>query len=428
MKETKIIMMDINKPIPYENNPRINEPAIQAVANSIKEFGFKNPIIVDKNNVIIAGHTRLRAAKKLNLKEVPVIIADDLTEEQVKAFRLADNKTAELAEWDYDMLEEELASIVDLNMEDFGFDYDEINDDDDKEIVEDIVPEEDDIERVSKSGDIWQLGSHRLMVGDSTQTEDVDKLMNGEIADLVITDPPYNVDYVGKTADALKIENDKMDNNSFYEFLFKAFSNMSESIKKGGSIYVFHADTEGINFRNAFKSCGFKLAQCLVWVKNAFVFGRQDYQWKHEPILYGWKEGAAHYFIDDKTQSTVIEDKGIEINKLKKEEMKILLEELLSDKVSTTVIKEDRPFKSTLHPTMKPIKLIARLMKNSSKKNELVLDLFGGSGSTLIAAEQLGRKCYTMEYDPLYADAIIQRWENFTGKKAVLLNNNHKEN
>lgn len=226
------------------------------------------------------------------------------------------------------------------------------------------------------------------MCGDSTQKEQVLRLMNNQEADMLLTDPPYNVDYEGKTADALKIENDNMNETEFYNFLLDSFRNMYESVKYGGSVYVFHADTEGLNFRNAFKSCGFKLAQCLVWVKNTFVMGRQDYQWRHEPILYGWKEGAGHYFVDDRKQSTVLEF--------------------------------DKPSRNAEHPTMKPVDLLVYLIKNSSKEDNLILDLFGGSGSTLIAAEQTKRKCYTMELDPKYCDVIVKRWETLTGEKAEL--------
>lgn len=224
------------------------------------------------------------------------------------------------------------------------------------------------------------------MCGDSTQKDDIMRLMNKQDADMLLTDPPYNVDYEGVAG---KIQNDNMENTEFYNFLKSAFTNMFESVKEGGSVYVFHADTEGLNFRKAFMDAGFKLAQCLIWVKNTFVMGRQDYQWKHEPILYGWKEGTAHYFIDNRSQSTVLEF--------------------------------DKPIKNEEHPTMKPIDLLVYLIKNSSKENQLILDLFGGSGSTLIAAEQSKRICYMMELDPKYCDVIIKRWETLTGKKAVLV-------
>ena len=236
---------------------------------------------------------------------------------------------------------------------------------------------------------------------------------------MLLTDPPYNVDYEGKTKDKLKIENDKKDDASFFEFLSDAFENAAEALKPGGVWYIFHADSEGENFRHAARENLGKVRQCLVWNKNSIVMGRQDYQWKHEPCLYGWKDGAVHYFIDDRTQATVYEDKGIDFKKLKKDEAIKLLQEIFSDKQSTTVINEDKPQRNEEHPTMKPIKLIARLIRNSTRPGESVLDPFGGSGSTLIACEQLGRVCYTIELDPRYCDVIIDRWEKLTGQKAI---------
>ena len=379
----QIISKNIKEIKEYENNPRNNDNAVEYVARSIKDFGFKIPIIIDKNNIIVAGHTRYKAAKKLNLSEIPCIVADDLTDEQIKAFRLVDNKSAELAEWNLELLNLELENIHDIDMNLYDFKLSELLDDvvDDEYEVE--LPEE----PKTKSGDIYKLGNHYLMCGDSTNVENIKSLMQEQEADLVITDPPYNVNYEGKTEDSLKILNDNMDNNTFYDFLESSFVNLNNSLKAGGAAYIFHADTEGLNFRKAFVNSGFKLAQCLVWVKNTFVMGRQDYQWKHEPILYGWKLGAGHYFIDDRKQSTVLEF--------------------------------DKPSRNEEHPTMKPIELLAYLIKNSSNKNDLVIDFFGGSGSTLIACEQLGRICYTMELDPKYCD---DRWETFTNEKAQLLN------
>lgn len=286
----------IEKVKPYDKNPRKNKAAVDYVANSIKEFGFQQPIVVDKDMVVIAGHTRLKAAKKLKLKEVPVVIADNLTEEQVKAYRLADNKTAEKAEWDFDLLTDELLSLQELNfdMEQFGFDFDF---GEDEEAVEDDnweadVPEE----PISKRGDIWVLGRHRLMCGDSTDAADVALLMDGNKADMLLTDPPYNVDYTGKASEleTRKIENDKMEDSAFQDFLTSAFENAAENMKAGGVFYIWHADSEGLNFRVACKKAGFQVRQCLIWNKNAMVMGRQDYQWKHEPCLYGWKDGASH--------------------------------------------------------------------------------------------------------------------------------------
>ena len=411
-----MVSLNINQLKPYENNPRFNDKAVDAVATSIKEFGFKVPIIVDKNNVIVAGHTRLKAAQKLGMTEVPVIIADDLTEEQVKAFRIADNKVAELAEWDFEKLEMELKEL-NLDMNQFGFEIEPETSEDNFDV--DKVVEESTKNPVCQMGEIWHLGNHRLMVGDSTSKEDVSKLMNGEKADCVITDPPYNV--AVKNSQGMTIQNDDMSNEDFGNFLTKAFACLNESLKEGGAFYVWYAGMEHINFEQSLNRTGLQVREQLIWVKSGFAFGRQDYHWRHEPCLYGWKDGAAHYFVDDRTQDTVIEDMP-NLNKMSKEELKQYIKELREhfDNVPTTIIREDKPSHDSNHPTMKPIKLIAKLMKNSSKAGEKVLDLFGGSGTTLITAEQLNRKCFMMEYDPVYADVIIKRWEQLTGKKAIL--------
>ena len=368
----KIVLRKITELNEYENNPRNNDEAVEAVANSISEFGFKVPIIITSDNIIVAGHTRLKAARLLELDEVPCIVADDLDDEQIKAFRLADNKTAEIATWDFEKLEEELL-MIDLDMLQFGFDdfYGDIPDnatDDDFDVIDEI-PEDPETER----GDLYVLGEHRVLCGDSTLKDDVDRLVDGTEIDMIFTDPPYNVDYEGTAG---KIQNDKQEDSEFYDFLFKAFTNMFEHTRKGGAIYVCHADTEGLNFRNAYMNAGFKLASCLIWVKNSLVLGRQDYHWRHEPILYGWKEGAAHYFVDDRTQDTIWE--------------------------------YNKPRRNEEHPTMKPLELVGKAISNSSKPNEIILDLFGGSGSTLIAAEQLSRKSYLMELDEKYVDEIVK--------------------
>jgi len=376
--QMKILMMKTSELKEYENNPRINDSAVEAVANSIKNFGFKNPIIIDENNVIVAGHTRLKASKRLGLTEVPCIVASDLTEEQIKAFRLVDNKTAELASWDLEKLTDEL-SFIEMDMMQFGFE--DLEKELDRDVVEDDFNETDElpVNPYAKKGDIFILGRHRLMCGDSTLAEDVSKLVNGVKVDMIFTDPPYNVDYEG--SNGLKIQNDKQKDEDFFNFLTKAFNNMFENIKAGGSIYCCHADTEGLNFRTAFKNAGFKLAECLIWVKNSLVLGRQDYHWRHEPILYGWREGASHYFIDDRTQDTIWE--------------------------------YNKPKANDLHPTMKPLELVGRAIKNSSKKDDKILDLFGGSGSTLIASEQVSRSAYLMELDERYVDVIVKRYLRF---------------
>jgi DNA modification methylase len=370
----QVVMKKTASLLEYDNNPRHNEEAIEAVANSIKEFGFKVPIVISSDNVIIAGHTRLKASVLLGLEEVPCIIADDLNDEQIKAFRLADNKTAELATWDLSKLEEEL-SHIDMDMLQFGFEeMEELlpdNASDDDFDITDEIPEE----PFSQPGDIYELGAHRLMCGDSTNSEQVATLLDGHEVDMIFTDPPYNVDDEGTAG---KIKNDKMEDDSFYLFLYDAFRNMFEHTKPGGAIYVCHADTEGLNFRNAFKNAGYKLAECLIWVKNALVLGRQDYHWRHEPILYGWKEGAAHYFVDDRTQDTIWE--------------------------------YNKPKKNEEHPTMKPLELVGKAISNSSRRHESILDLFGGSGSTMIASDQLDRKSFLMELDERFVDVIVKRY------------------
>ena len=387
-------MMSINDIKPYENNPRKNDDAVDEVAASIKAFGFKNPIIVDKNLVIIAGHTRLKAAIKLGLTMIPVIVADDLSEDQANGLRLADNKTAEIAKWDKKKLNEELKLInwelLGIEMTDVGFD--DIFASEFQEVVDDDFDEGQYLsdEPYSQQGDVYTLDDHRVMCGDSTNPEQVKVLMNGKLADMVFTDPPYNV-AIGKRGQQYKekggydcgmndrtILNDDMGDAEFKEFLTVVFKNLIDSIKEGAPTYVCHADSEGINFRLAFMEAGFKLAQCIIWAKNTFTIGRQDYQWQHEPILYGWKPGAGHYFVDDRSQSTIWE--------------------------------YDKPKKNELHPTMKPLELVGRAINNSSLVGQLVLDLFGGSGSTLIAASKAKRACYSMELDEKYADVIVKRY------------------
>lgn len=389
--------INIEKLKPAKYNPRkdltTEDEEYKKIKKSLAEFGYVAPIIVNADMTVIGGHQRLKVLKELGYTEIECNVVD-LDKNKEKALNIALNKIT--GEWDNNKLEELLIELkeTDIDLDITGFSFDEVDN-----ILKDITgSKEDDFnveealneieEPITKPGDIWILGKHRVMCGDSTNIEDIQKLMQNKQANLIITDPPYNVNYEGKTEDSLKIKNDNMNETEFYNFLLDAFRNMYEFSKNGCSIYVFHADTEGLNFRNAFKSVGFKLAQCLVWVKNTFVMGRQDYQWRHEPILYGWKEGTGHYFVDNRKQSTVLEF--------------------------------DKPSKNLEHPTMKPIDLLCQLVKNSSIENDLILDVFGGSGSTLIAAEQMQRICYMIELDPKYCDVIIKRWEALTGKKAIL--------
>lgn len=392
----QIISKKIEEIKEYENNPRNNDNAVEYVARSIKDFGFKIPIIVDKNNVIVAGHTRYKAAKELNLTEVPCIVADDLTDEQIKAFRLVDNKSAELAEWNLELLNIELENIHDIDMNLYNFELSELLDN----VIEDDYEIELPEEPKTKHGDIYKLGNHYLMCGDSTKESDVAKLMNNNKSDLFLTDPPYNVALGNhdtpetarqrhRRTDGLIIMNDKMSDNDFLDFLTKCFSIAKDNMKDGASFYIWHADNESLTFRQALKNSGLELRQTLIWNKNAITLGRQDYQWKHEPCLYGWKDGASHSWFSDRSQPTVLDFK--------------------------------KPSKSEDHPTMKPIELFAYQIKNSSKVNDIVLDTFGGSGTSIIACEQLNRICFTMELDPRYCDVIVDRWETFTNQKAELI-------
>lgn len=424
----KIELLPVNGLKPYENNAKIHTPEqVAQIRRSIEDFGFNDPIAVDENNMIIEGHGRLLAIKEMGWTEVECIRLEGLTEEQKRAYIHIHNQLTMNTGFDLDILEAELKSIEGIDMAFFGFDLDfEIDPDfdfDDGENAQSQLEAQAAAEPRAKVGQLWQLGAHRLMVGDSTDPDDVETLTGGEAMDLCVTDPPYNVDYVGKTADALTIQNDRMEDGHFYDFLLDFYRQMLRVLKPGGGYYIFHADSEGLNFRAALKEAGGQVKQNLVWVKNSMVLGRQDYQWKHEPCLYGWKEGAGHYFTKDRTQTTVFESRPDPEN-MTREELVQLASFLLAkmEAMASSVIRENRPTRSTLHPTMKPVPLCAKLIQNSSKRGDKVIDFFGGSGSTLMACEQTGRICYALELDPKYADVIITRWEEATGEKAVLLN------
>lgn len=351
---------------------------------------------------------RYRALKELGYKDIPeswVKQGKDLTPEQWREFVVKDNLA--YGEWDMDLLSaeydmEELSGWgLELPEEMFEKEQQDIQDDH-YEIPERIDTE---IQR----GDLLTIGPHRLICGDATNQADYDLLMAGKKADLVITDPPYNVDYTGG-ATKEKIANDNLSDQKFYQLLFDFYRQMLRGLKPGRSFYIFHADTEGYNFRKALQDNGVRAKQHLVWVKNSLVMGRQDYHWRHEPILYGWKPGAAHYFISERTNTTVIDDK-INLKKLSKAELLQMLEEILSDKTPSTVIYHDKPQLSDLHPTMKPVTLVGYLMHNSSKPGETVLDPFTGSGSTMVAAHQLKRRCFAIELDPVYCEVIVDRMQ-----------------
>lgn len=425
----KIETVSIASIKPYANNAKLH-PAeqIEQIKRSIEEFGFNDPIAVDETDTIIEGHGRYIALNELGYTEVPIIRLAHLTPEQKKAYILAHNKLTMNTGFDLEMLKEELKDIGDLlDTTITGFDIEELDEvfkKDEQEAYEDnpdvTLPEQ----PKAQEGDIWQLGEHKLICGDSTKPEVYLKLMGNDLVDLVVTDPPYNVDYGNKYEEVAKalnmkqphfsdrhIENDLMSEGAFIDFLTDAFAQMKQYMKTGAAFYIFHASITVFEFEVGLRNNGLKSRQQLIWNKNSIVLGRQDYQWKHEPCLYGWKDGAAHYFVDDRTQTTVQEDQRQDFKKLTKKELVEILEEIHQDKISTTVIDENKPSRSAEHPTMKPIKLLARLIKNSSKIGGTVLDIFAGSGSTLIASEQLGRKSYNIELDPRFIDVIVKRYK-----------------
>ena len=414
--------VDADSLVAYDRNSRTHsDQQVEQVARSIEKFGFTNPILIDDSGVIIAGHGRLMAAKNLGMDSVPTIKLSHLSDEERRAYVIADNKLAEQAGWDEDLLRLEMGEL-----ESAGFDMSLIGFDD-KELAslleaaplpgltgDDDVPEMAPIV-TSKHGDIWLLGDHRVMCGDSTIIEHMRALCPSQV-DMVWTDPPYNVAY--ESSDGKKIANDSMADDKFFDFLTGLFTSAFEVTRAGGGIYVAHADSEGINFRRAAIESGFDLKQCLIWVKNTFALGRQDYQWQHEPILYGWKPGAAHRWFGARDKRTVIDDQT-DIAKMGTQELRDLVY-LMRNQDNTSVIYEAKPQKSAEHPTMKPVRLIEHMVKNSSRRGDAVLDVCGGSGSTLIACEKLGRQARLMEFDPAYCDVIIRRWQDYTGKKATL--------
>lgn len=389
---TEMKMVETSKLIPYVNNARTHsQEQVNKLRGSLREFGFINPVIIDSDFNVIAGHGRLMAAKEEGIEEVPCVLVDYLTEAQKKAYILADNRYAQDAGWDEELLRLEIEALegMDFDVSLTGFNEDEIADlfadsestgaEDDDFDLSDALEKATFVER----GDVWQVGRHRLMCGDATSPEDVATLMDGKKANLIITDPPYNVAF--ESSDGLSIKNDRMENDKFYEFLLAAFKNMAEHLEKGGSAYVFHADTEGLNFRKAFIDAGFHLSGCCIWVKNSLVLGRSDYQWQHEPVLYGFLQNGKHYWSKNAGRS------------------------------QTTIWNFDKPKKNKNHPTSKPLDLLAYPIGNSSQENAIVIDTFGGSGSTLMTCEQTNRICHTMELDEKYASVILRRYVEDTG-------------
>ena len=384
---------------------------INLYKNLYEKYKVRVPIIIDSEKNIFMGEAKYYAAKELNLETIPCVMLDEMSEEELKLSQLVEYRAQQLLEFDEDILFEELKN---LGEEAFltGFDMEELEaaltDKAAAEETEEIEIPEVEEENFSQQGDIYLLGKHRLMCGDSTSEKDVVTLMNGEEADLMVTDPPYNVNYEG--TNGLKIKNDHMKSSEFYQFLKKFYENTFKVMKEGAGFYVFHADSETYSFRRALEEAGFKLSQCLIWIKNGFNLSRQDYNWKHEPCLYGWKEGKKHYFIKDYTQDTILEAEE-NLKKLSKNELLKYIEGMRENYLQySTAILENKPLKNDVHPTMKPIKLLSRLIINSSRKNSNVIDLFGGSGSTLIACEQLERKAFLMEFDEKYADVIVKRY------------------
>lgn len=412
-----------------EYNPRKDlkpgDAEYEKLKRSIQEFGYVEPVIWNKRTgIVVGGHQRLKVMKDLGFTEVDCVVVD-LDEAKEKALNIALNKIS--GEWDNNLLASLLKDLdgsgYDITLT--GFDLAEAQelfgsgsmenvheDDFDADSALDAVSEP-----KTKTGDLWLLGQHRLLCGDCTQNEDVSKVLDGKTADIMVTDPPYNVDYgsavkgkhESQTRQGSLIANDNLSDDEFYQFLLEFYKAAEKGLKKGAAVYVFHSTKETVNFTKAMENAGLKCAQTLVWYKNHFTLGRQDYQWIHEPILYGWKEGAGHYFIDDRSLPTVNEELRLNLRKMSKVELVELVEKILD--LPSTVIKDNKPSKSPDHPTMKPITLCAKLIYNSSHEGDTVYEPFGGSGSTLIASEQLNRKCCAIELEPKYCDVIVRRYK-----------------
>lgn len=435
-----IVIRPIESLQAYSRNSRTHSSAqVAQLAASLQEFGWTNPILVDGDGTVLAGHGRIAAAKSLGMAEVPTISLAHLSEAKRRAYVIADNKLALNAGWDDDILKAELADLraMGFDLDATGFSGDEL-----LSMIDGVAPhagktDEDDVPDapaapISKLGDVWLVGDHRVMCGDSTDLASIDKLLAGDKADLLLTDPPYNVDYSGGTAAALKIENDNMTQVAFAAFLAAAFAAFAGALKPGAAFYVWHPDPGGLQFRAACEVAGLQVRQCLVWAKSMFVLGRQDYQWKHELCLYGWKDGARHRWYGGRKQTTVTElaRGGASSPFLQRADGRwevfvgdrqfIVSGDAVVEEVASSVLEFDKPSRSELHPTMKPVALFERQMCNSTRAGDVVLDGFGGSGTTLIAAEKHSRRARLMELGPKYCDVIVQRWEAFTGRSATL--------
>ena len=425
------VIWPVSQLVPYVGNPRKNDMAVDRMVAVLKEFGFRVPLVVRSDGELVDGHLRLKAAMAMGMTEVPVLLADDMTPEQVRAFRLAVNRSATWASWDDDILLKEIRALLDAdyNLSLTGFDQHEL----DKMLLEavateqdpDVIPDVSDAP-VVQEGELWLLGEHRLLCGDSCNALHVGHLLGGEQTAMVWTDPPYNVDYEGKAG---KIKNDKMSTSQFEGLLLSSFRQMYSSLQLGGAIYISHSEAgEGLAFRQAFKEAGFRFASCLIWNKGQAVLSRSDYHWQHEPILYGWKPGAAHRWYGTRKSKTIIETDFSAVTPQEDGSWTILLEGKLYrltgenvciEELPGTVINVPKPSRSELHPTTKPVDLIVPCIANSSRTGGIVYDAFGGSGSTMMACEILGRRGCMMELDPRFAQVQIIRWQNYTGKQAV---------
>ena len=429
----QIEQRDTKSLVPYESNARTHtDDQIDQIVRSIEQFGWTNPVLIDSAGGIIAGHGRVLAATQMGVAQVPCIVLDGMTPEQKRAYIIADNKLALNAGWDDDLLAQEMSALADcgFDISVVGFTTEELdalftqNFSDKKGKTEDDYVPPIKKKEITRVGELWLLGNHRLMVGDSTSAQAYKILMADDLADMVWTDPPYNVNYMSACGDLKKtgkerIENDNMSERDFSSFCYAAFQHVRDSLKEGGCFYVACSDVGIHVFRESIRKTGLLLKQCLIWVKDSPVLGHRDYNWKHEPILYGWKEGAAHFFCGDFTLNTIVDEFTTPPDQMKKAELVEIVKQFM-EAVPTTTIEEKRPTKNDLHPTMKPVALVQRMVEASSKPREIVLDPFGGSGSTMIACEKVHRSARVIELDPKFADVIIRRWQEWTEKAANL--------
>lgn len=431
METLKLEQWPLARLRPYERGLRkYGKDVVERMMAAIREYGFRVPVLARSDGQVVDGRLRLDAAVRLGLATVPVIPADELTEAQVRAFRLLVNRSATWAAWDEEMVAVELDELreLDVDLALTGFDVAELD------ALFDLLPlpgrtDPDDVPPVPETaqtrlGDVWLLGRHRLLCGDATSSADLAALLGGERQDLAVTDPPYNVAVEGKAG---KILNDNMAGAAFRDFLGRAFAALYEVLADGAAVYIAHSETEGFAFRDAFQAVGFKLAGCLIWRKNVHVLGRSDYHWQHEPILYGWKPTGRHAWFGGRRQTTLLEalpgavlldDGRVQIPA--GDDVYLVSGQDLSVEIAPgSIISVDKPTRSDAHPTMKPVALLERFIRNSSRPGGLVIDPFGGSGSTLMACEGLGRSCRTLELDPRFCDVIVRRWQDHTGRVAT---------